>query len=159
MQAIIFMLCLSLHNVEEALWLTEWQRKVMPNGRRSPQKAHFIFATIGITILVYLASGLHILFPNQMFFEYCFIGCVGAMLVNAFFPHVLATIAFRSYCPGVFTGISLLIPFNSIILYNAVTSHLKISEVLFSTLFVGLVLLGSIPLFESIAKRVLGFEN
>ena len=44
MEAMIFIFCLILHNMEEALWLTEWQVKNMPG--RCPQKEHFIFSVL-----------------------------------------------------------------------------------------------------------------
>ncbi len=155
MEPLIFMFCLTLHNIEEALWFTEWRIKTMPNSRRSFQKQHFIFALLGITILGYLTSGLSIMYPNNIMIEFCFIGFVGAMLVNTIVPHLLLTLRYKNYCPGVFTGIFLMAPLNSIILYNAVNSHLKVSEVLIATIVVGIVLLLSIPVFEKIAKSVL----
>jgi hypothetical protein len=41
MEAVIFMFCLTLHNIEEALWLTDWQRKNMPSNKRTMEKEHF----------------------------------------------------------------------------------------------------------------------
>lgn len=155
MEPIIFMFCLTLHNIEEALWLVKWNQINMPNSKRSLNKFHFIFSVIGITILGYLISGLYALYPNNIFLEYSFIGCVGSMLVNAIAPHLILTLRYKKYCPGVFTGCLLLIPFNSIILYNAAITHLKISEILLSTLIVGLVLLAAIPLLEKMAKSFL----
>ena len=153
MESIIFMFCLTLHNVEEALWFTDWRIKNMPS-RRTPKKQHFIFAVLGITVLGYLAAGLFALFPISQYFEYAFIGFTGAMLVNAIMPHFLLTIAKRKYCPGVFTGCFLIIPFHIMIIYKAISDHLKISEVVFSTVVVGLAILGFIPVFERIAKRI-----
>ena len=149
------MFCLTLHNIEEALWLTKWRQKTMPNSRRSGNNAHFIFAVIGITLLGYLAAGFYMLYPDYFLLELCFTGFVGAMLINAIVPHLLLTIKYRSYCPGVFTGCLLLIPFNSIILYRAVVTHLRITEVVFSTIIVGVILLAAIPVFEKAAKHFL----
>ena len=155
MEPVIFMFCLTLHNIEESLWLTEWNKKNISGNRRSPDKQQFIFAVIGITVLGYLASGLYLLYPNNNILELCFSGFVGAMLVNAFIPHLLLTIKYRKYCPGVLTAFLLMIPFNSIILYHAAISRLKISEIVISTLIVGLILLLAIPVFETIARRAL----
>lgn len=157
METVIFMLCLTLHNVEEALWLTEWRIKTMPNSRRSPKKEHFIFAVLGITVLGYLVAGLFSLYPDNLYFEHAFIGFVGAMLVNAIAPHLLLTIKYKKYCPGVFTGCLLLIPFHIIILSNALNEHLKISEIIVATLIVGMALLVAIPFFESVAKKSINF--
>lgn len=154
-EPVIFMFCLTLHNVEEALWFTEWRMNTVPNSRRSPKKQNFIFAVLGITILGYLATGLHILYPDNTIIEFCYIGFVGSMLVNAIVPHLLLTLRYKKYCPGVLTGCFLLIPFNTIILYNAISSHLKTSEVLLSSIIVGVLLLVSIQVLETIAKHSL----
>jgi len=159
MEAIIFMFCLTLHNLEEALWLTEWRIKTMPNSRRSPQKEHFIFAVLGITILGYWAAGLFAFFPDNQYCEYAFVGFVGAMLINAVAPHILLTVKYRKYCPGAFTGCFLIIPFHIIILCNAVNTHLKVSEIVVATLVVGVVLLAAIPFFEGLAKKFFDIDK
>lgn len=155
MEPIIFMFCLTLHNAEEALWLTQWRTNTLPDNRRSPSKQHFIFAVIGITMLGYLSSGLYLLYPDNRLLELCFVGFAGAMLVNAVIPHILLTIRYRTYCPGVLTACFLMIPFNGIILYNAAATHLRISEIVISTVTVGVIVLGSIPLFGYLAKKCL----
>ena len=155
MEAIIFMFCLTLHNIEEALWFPDWLNKTMPN-RKQTSKEHFTFAVIGVTILGYLAAGLYALYPNNRYLEYIFIGFVGAMLINAIVPHLILSIYYRKYCPGVFTGVALIMPLHSIILYNADT---KISEILISTLVVGGVLIGAIPVFKGLAKRILNINQ
>ena len=157
MEAIVFMLCLTLHNIEEALWLTDWQSKTMPNNHRTPNKNHFAFAVLGITILGYLSAGLYLLIPNNQYLEFAFIGFVGAMLINAVIPHLVCTIKYKRYCPGVFTGCLLIAPLHLTILCNAVNSHLKVSETVLSTLVVGAALLVLIPCFKWLAYRVLHF--
>jgi hypothetical protein len=156
MESVIFMFCLTLHNIEEALWLTEWRIKTIPDSRRSPEKEHFIFAVLGITVSGYLVAGLFALYPNNQYFEYAFIGFVGAMLVNAIVPHILLTIKYKKYCPGVFTGCLLIIPFHIIILCNAANDH-SVSKIIIATVVVGIVLLAAIPFFETLAKKF--FDN
>ena len=151
------MFCITLHNIEEALWLTEWQIKNMPNIRKNPKKENFIFAVLGITILGYLTAGLFMLYPDKIYFQYAFIGFIGAMLINAIIPHLLLTIIYRKYCPGVFTGCFLLMPFHIIFLINATNNGLGIIEIIIATLIVGLILLISIPLFQILANKI--FNN
>ena len=153
METIIFMFCLTLHNMEEALWFTNWAENAMP--KNLSKNEHFIFAVTGITILGYLSAGMFALFPDNKYFEYAFIGFVGAMLINAIVPHLLLTVRFRKYCPGVFTGCFLIIPFHLIILLNAANNRMKVSEIIISTFAVGVILLGTIPVLKSLAKIVL----
>jgi hypothetical protein len=155
MEAILFMFCLTIHNIEEALWFTEWRIKYMQNSRNKPEKECFVFAVLGITIIGYLTAGLFILFPNNLYFEYIFIGFVGAMLINAIMPHLLLTIKHKNYCPGVLTGCFLIIPFHTIILINFASEEIKIIEMIIATSVVGLKLLGLIPILFFSAKKVL----
>jgi len=159
MEPILFMFCLTLHNIEEALWLTEWRIKTMPDNRRSHKKEHFIFAVLGITVLGYFAAGLSMLYPYNQYYEYAFVGFVGAMIVNAIAPHFVLTIKFKKYCPGVFTGCFLILPFHTIILRSAANSHLKVSEIFIATLVVGALLLASIPCFEWLAKKIFDIDK
>ncbi len=153
MEAIIFMFSITLHNIEEALWLTQWRIEHMPN-RKTPDKKHFIFAVMGITLLGYLAAGLYLLYPGNIWLEYAFIGFAGAMLINAFVPHLLFTIIYKSFCPGVFTGCFLIMPFHTIIIFNAVSESIKATEAIAATFIVGLLLLISIPMFQFIARYI-----
>ncbi len=151
-EAIVFMFCFTLHNIEEALWLTSWRNEHIPN-RKTPDKKHFVFAAMGITLLGYLTAGLYLLFPGNPWLEYAFIGFVGAMLINALIPHLLLTIIYRSFCPGVFTGCFLIMPFHIIFICNAVNESFSVIEVIVATCIVGPLLLIFIPIFQSIARR------
>jgi len=153
MEAIIFMFCFALHNIEEALWGVEWKTKTMPNSRIKPNQKTFNFALLGVTILGYLAAGLHLLYPDNIYFEYAFIGGVGFLLFNAVMPHLIMTIVYKKLCPGVLTGCFLIIPFHIIILNNAVNRGLEIIEIILSTIIVAVILL-TIFLIAVLIKKV-----
>lgn len=155
MEPVIFMLCFSLHNTEEALWLTEWRKTTMPDNEKPHDAQQFIFSVLGLTILGYLASGLFILFPNNDLLEFCFIGFVGTTLIDAVASHIFLSIKYRKYHPGVLSSCLLMIPLDTVILYNDAVSNLKISEMLISTLFIGIVFLVAVPAFEHLGKRLL----
>lgn len=159
MEPIIFMFCITLHNIEEALWLVDWQKKTMPNSRSTPNKMHFTFAVLGITIAGYLTAGLYLFNPDNQNLEYAFIGFVGAMLINAVIPHLVLTIRYKRYCPGVFSGCLLIMPLHLIILKNAVNNHLKVGEAILATLVVGAILLVLIPCFKWLAIRAFAWTS
>ena len=153
MEAIIFMFCFTLHNIEEALWGVEWKAKTMPNSRIKPNQKTFNFALLGVTILGYLAAGLYLLYPDNKYFEYAFIGGVGFLIINAVMPHLIMTIVFRKLCPGVLTGCFLIIPFHIIILNNAVNRGFMIIEIIVATASVAAILL-TIFLIAVLIKRL-----
>jgi hypothetical protein len=110
---------------------------------------------LGITVLGYLTAGLFLLCPDNIYLEYAFVGFVGAMLINAIVPHTALTIIYKKFCPGVFTGCFLIIPLHILILHNALNRALTIIELFFSVIVVGVILLGFIPIFENVAKKIL----
>ena len=157
MAPIVFMLCFTLHNIEETLWLPGCMAKTFPK-RMHTKKEHFIFAVLGITILGYITAGLFALYPDNQLLEYAFIGFVSAMAINAVVPHLLLTIRYRKYCPGVLTGCFLIIPLHTVILSNAVNSRMKVIEIVIATVIVGLLLLGAAAVLKAVAKKMLDME-
>jgi hypothetical protein len=155
MEALIFMFCLTLHNIEEALWFNEWKIKTLSNNGKSSKNEHFVFALIGITIMGYLISGLYALFPTIQYFGYIFIGFVGAMIINAIMPHLALTIKYKKYCPGVLTGCFLMLPLGTIIIWNAVNNHFDMGMIIISIFAVGTILICAIPLLFILAKKFL----
>lgn len=143
--AIFFCLAITLHNIEEALWLPGWSQKGL-SMQKPVSQDEFHFAVLIITALAYLVSFLYVRFPNSVFMKRAFIGFLGSMIVNAIFPHLIAAIVTKTYAPGLATGLLLNIPINSMILYRLHTINLITrKEILISTVVTGTLLLTMIP--------------
>ena len=119
---LFFLMAFTLHNIEEALWLPRWSARA---GRfHAPvEPDRFRFAVIIITALSYLLVFLHLMVPSSVVFRYAYYGLVLVMMVNVVAPHLAATIALKSYSPGLFTGLLLLIPAGTAIIMNALDSE------------------------------------
>lgn len=155
--AVFFCLAITLHNIEEALWLPEWSQ-LGHYFQKSVTPYEFYFAVIIITALAYLSSFLFLFFPESNFTRRLFIGFLGAMVFNAFFPHLLATILMKSYAPGLITALLLNVPINLLILYKLYTEKkTSIKEIIISSIVVGLLLLCSIPLLFSLGAKIIIF--
>ncbi|MGM1021453.1 MAG: HXXEE domain-containing protein [Bacillota bacterium] len=151
---ILFLFSITLHNLEEALWLPAWSHNAS-KFQKPVGKNEFYFAIIIITSLAYLSTFFYLLFPNSSLAKYILTGFLGSMIVNALFPHLLASIMLKRYAPGVLTGILLNIPINSLILYQFFQNHeLTFKTLLLSTLAVGIVLLGLIPILFKVGKSL-----
>jgi len=149
---ILFLFSITLHNLEEALWLPTWSHHAS-KFHKPVEKNEFYFAVIIITSLAYLSTFFYLLFPNSSLAKYILIGFLGSMIVNAIFPHLLASIVLKKYAPGVITGILLNIPINSLVLFQFFQSNELTFKTLFlSTLVVGAVLLSLIPVLFKIGK-------
>jgi hypothetical protein len=154
---LIFPLAITLHNIEEALWLPAWSRHAS-RFHKPVEKNEFYFALICVTLLAYLSSFLYIFFNSILIVKYVYFGFVSAMVINAIFPHLAATIVLKRYAPGLITGIFLIIPCNSLILYFAVnTGIITVSEIIISTVFTGGIILIMLPVFFKIGRKITVF--
>ncbi|AZV43393.1 hypothetical protein BAOM_2784 [Peribacillus asahii] len=151
---IFFCLAITLHNLEEALWLPQWSQQPS-KFQRAVSTNEFHFAVLVITSLAYLSAFSYFYFPESILVKWVFIGFLGSMILNAIFPHLLATIVMKKYAPGLLTGVLLNIPINSLILYRMFMDELiSLKETVFSTIIVGPILILVIPLLFRIGKRI-----
>ncbi len=146
---ILFMFTITLHNIEEGLWLPRWSQHA-GKYHKPVQSGEFHFALIILTSAAYLISGLTIFYPDIILFRYLFAGYVGTMVLNVFFPHLIGTIVLRRYIPGLFTGLLLNLPLNGLILYHMIkNNYLNIVEITISTFIISVIILSMLsPLFK-----------
>ena len=151
---LFFPIAITLHNLEEAIWLPAWTKHAKQFHK--PIEANvFYFAVIFVTILAYLSTFLAVAFPSSWLWKYIFHGFLGAMILNTFFPHLVSTIILRRYSPGLVTGLFLLLPINSIILYQSVMlGHIKLTDLMISILIVSLALLSFLLFFFKIGEQL-----
>jgi len=150
--AVFFCLAITLHNIEEAIWLPQWSKQGL-KFQKAVTPNEFHFAMLVITALAYLSAFFFIFFPQSNFAKWLFVGFLGAMIINAVFPHLLATIIMKKYAPGLVTGLLLNIPINCFIIQRMFEAHLiGWTELLFSTIIVGLSLLALIPFLFKLGK-------
>lgn len=155
---LLFLFSVTLHNIEEALWIPRWSRYTQKFGKQVSGD-EFHFAVLVITILAYLATGLFIFFPQNLILKYFFFGFVGAMIFNVIFPHLILTIILKKYSPGLITGVLLIMPFNSLIIASSLNnSIINLNEVIISTIVVGILLLILIPILEKIGGKLIDYK-
>ena len=155
---LLFLLSITLHNVEEALWLPQWSKYAM-KFHKKVEKNEFYFAVLIITLIAYLSTSLFIFFPNVLLLKYLYFGFVGAMLINTIFPHLIATIIMKKYSPGLITGMLLQIPVNSLIIVKSINSGvINPYYLLLSTVVVGALLLLIIPVLFKIGTTITSYS-
>jgi len=96
-----------------------------------------------------LASGPHSLAAYLLF------GYVFAMSANALFPHLVASLVMRRYMPGTATGVLLILPLGSLLLYRAV-AHDWVSSITlaWAAPAVAVALLVAIPVLFGAGRRI-----
>jgi hypothetical protein len=151
-----FLIAVTLHNLEEAVWLPDWSQQA---GRwhRPIGKTPFRFAVLALTLLAYLFAYLGVMGGKQSVGNYLLGGYAFVMLVNVFFPHLLAAIWLGRYVPGLATGLLFNLPVCSALLFFVIANGyvspwpLAITGGLF---IIGLLIL--IRLLFKIGERIKG---
>ncbi len=152
---IFFCFAITLHNIEEAIWLPKWSQQ-SSRFQKPVTSTEFHFAVIFITILAYLSAFSFLYMPESDFTKWIFIGFLGSMIFNAIFPHLVATILMKKYAPGLLTGLLLNLPINSLVIYQMFSKNLIIwKELVISTFVVGIILLALIPFLFKIGGKII----
>lgn len=149
---VFFPIAITLHNLEEAVWLPRWSQHA---GRlhRPVEQNEFVFAVILVTLLAYWSTFAAMAAPTVWVYRQIFYGFLGTMVLNAFVPHLAATVLLRRYAPGLATGLALLVPLNSIILAQALAAgELDWRQLAVSTSVVAGVLLALLPVFFRLGR-------
>ncbi|HLR35212.1 MAG TPA: HXXEE domain-containing protein [Tissierellales bacterium] len=154
---LLFPLILTLHNIEESLWLTEWANSFKKSSKPM-NKDGSIFTTIVTLSFAYLITLCFVFLPEVSVFKYLYFGFIGVMMFNVIFPHLALTIQFKKYCPGLITGILLLMPIGSlIIIYSINKEIISYLGLVIATIIVGLISLIILPVLFRMGEYFLRF--
>jgi hypothetical protein len=157
-----FPIAFTIHNIEEALWLPEFSKRA-GKYHKPVDTFEFVFAVTAITLMAVVVTVWFYATGKQSIAGYLFFAINFGMFINVFFPHLIATIALRKYCPGLLTGVLLLLPTTAYLLwYGYQNRYYEFPMFWLITIpFAGLVA-GSIPLLFRVGNRlqkVLGMKR
>lgn len=151
---LLFLLGFSLHNIEEALWIPEWSQHAK-KFHREVTRNEFWFAVIIVTALGYLITFQYYLFSSTSYIsKYIFLGFVSMMVLNGFFPHLIASILLRKYAPGTITALLLNVPVGIYIIINTVRTAEEFFSLLLSTVIVTIACVIIINFLFKIGKSI-----
>ncbi|MCE5169863.1 HXXEE domain-containing protein [Paenibacillus profundus] len=156
---ILFLFAITIHNLEEAVWLIRQSLKATKVKMHAPVKQdQFLFGLFVVTALAYLITVLYIFYPSNVILKYAYFGFLGSMIFNIIFPHLISTIIERCYSPGLLTGIGVIIPTNLLILKAGFdTNTITVTNFIVGTICVGVILLSTIPLYFKIGKKLITY--
>ncbi len=151
-----FALAVTLHNLEEALWLPRWSRSAErwhhPVGVRE-----FRFAVAVLTVFAYAAAYWATAGGRGSVGAYLIAGYALAMLVNVFFPHVLATVVMRRYAPGTATALLLNLPVATLLLRHGLREgYVQAHRLAWAAPTVAVGVVAAIPLLFGIGRSLSG---
>ena len=117
----MFPIALTLHNLEEAVWLPAWSQHAgfweIPVGA-----TEFRIAAGLLAILAYAVTYWSIRTGKEAVGTYVLAGFVFAMLLNVIY-HVAATLGLRQYAPGVVTAVLINLPVMWYLLLRVFREH------------------------------------
>jgi len=148
----LFPIVFTIHNIEEAFWLPAFSKSA---GKyyKPVDTFEFVFALIVITLLATIITFVFYLSGKQSLACYLFFAFNFGMLINVFFPHLVATIALRRYCPGLLTGILLLAPTTAYLLvYGYQNEFFLFPKFWIITIPFAAIVVGSIPILFKVGK-------
>ena len=153
---LLFPLAITAHNLEEAVWLPAWSN-TLGIQQLIVNRGQFWFGAIILTILAYVLTGLSIRAGKEARSTYLLLGYAFAMLGNVIFPHLLATIIFRRYAPGLSTAILFNAPIMTALWKWAIQEkYITLRKGLIVSSYVTGCLLLSIPVLFFIGQLLLG---
>lgn len=115
-------IAIALHNIEEALWLPAWSEKKAGRWHRPTGVFAFRFAVIILTSVAVCVAILAQLGGHGAVGYYLLAAYAIGQSVNIFIPHILATIATRTYAPGLASGLLFVWPASAVFLTEAFSS-------------------------------------
>ncbi|MCJ8012818.1 HXXEE domain-containing protein [Paenibacillus sp. KQZ6P-2] len=156
---ILFLFAFTIHNLEEAVWLTRQSSAAGKVKMHKPvSQDQFLFGLFWVTGLAYLITALYLFFPDIHFFKYAYFGYVGCMIINVIFPHLISTIIERCYSPGLFTGVLVIIPVHSLIIKTGLdTNTITATQLIASIIVAAAVIMASIPLSFKVGKKLITY--
>jgi hypothetical protein len=148
----LFVLAIAIHNLEEGVWLPAWSQQ--PGRWRRPVGAtEFRFAVVVLTAAgaaVALAASIG---GKESLGAYLVCGYALAMLLNVVVPHVLVSLAMRTYAPGTLTALLLNAPVCALLLEVALRErYVDHGVFLWAGPLVVLAIVGAIPLLFAVGR-------
>jgi hypothetical protein len=150
----LFALALTIHNLEEAVWLPKWSHQA---GRWHPKVSplQFRFAVVVLTLLAYGITLWSYWGEKGSLGDYLLTGYALVMLLNAFIPHLVATIVLRRYAPGLITALCLNAPVTFLLLSRALEEgYVSWEPFLISSAVFIIAILGIIPVLFRVGHHL-----
>jgi len=155
----LFAGAITLHNLEEAIWLPAWSEKA---GRWHHEVGarEFRFAVVVLTLLAYVFAWAAVAYGRESFGAYLLSGYALAMLLNVLFPHVAATIIMRRYAPGTLTALFFNLPVTLLLLRQGLQEgYIHLQRLVWAGPLVVAGIMVSIPVLFHLGRRLSGVNK
>lgn len=150
----LFPVAITLHNLEEAIWLPAWSKHA-GKWHRPVSPSAFRFAVAVLTVLAFIVTVWSAKAGPGSVGTYLLTGCALAVLLNVLVPHLLATVALRRYMPGLGTAIALNLPVTVMLLRRAFAEgYVRFPRFTYFGVLVCVALVASIPALFKVGEKL-----
>jgi len=113
-----------LHNIEEAPFMEKWSGQLPLKIHPIITTKQFVIAVTFLTINVFILTFLGMEIWPQPIGYLIILGIQMILAFNAIVPHLILTIRFRLYSPGLVTALLITLPFSFYLFRRALTEEL-----------------------------------
>lgn len=118
-----------LHNLEEIPGMEEWSKKISLPINLFVSTKQFAIAAVIFTIIGFLLTFSKIFFKTDKKYDFLMTAFAGMIFLNVFFPHLIATIVYGTYAPGILTAVFINLPLTLYIFFaNIKTENLTLNQ-------------------------------
>jgi hypothetical protein len=153
---LLFATGVTLHDLEEALWLPGWMRtRTHVKTVFDPHPKAYWVGTSLVSFVVWIAALAVGIWPTVPPFHLVLSGFALAMAVNAVVPHLSMSLIQRSYMPGTATGMLFNLPLAVLLIQAELRSRLAPwasfwRQSVFYAVLLGVVAFGSLVVLHTV---------
>jgi hypothetical protein len=116
LMAILFGIGVTLHNLEEAMYLVNWARSHLKLPFEPNPKAYWIVTSL-VSVAVWIPIVGVCVSKESTHFQSALSGFALVMAINAVLPHLAISLVKHSYSPGTATGILFNLPLGVLLIH------------------------------------------
>jgi hypothetical protein len=109
-----------LHNMEEAPFMENWSKRLPWKIHPTVSTRQFVIVVKFLTLAGFLLTYFGVEYLANQTGYLIVLGIQIILLFNAFIPHIVSTILFRMYSPGVITASLITLPFSLYLFRRAI---------------------------------------
>jgi hypothetical protein len=120
--AILFGIGVTLHNLEEAMYLVSWARSHLKLKFEPNPKIYWVLTSL-VSVAIWIPIIGVCVSKESTNFQSVLSGFALAMAINAVLPHFVISMVKHSYSPGTGTGMLFNLPLGLLLIHAQVSAH------------------------------------
>src|ERR1017187_6769103 len=120
--AILFGISVTLHNLEEAMFLVDWSRSHLKLWFDPNPKIYWVLTSL-VSVVIWIPVVGVCVSKESSSFQSALSGFALAMAINAVLPHFMISLVKHSYSPGVGTGMLFNLPLGVLLIHAQLSAH------------------------------------